>query len=290
MKKYSLMIAVLFIGTSALAQTPSGLSSQAQVVQTRDFVSGLINRISANSVDQFAVSADYARSGPALQARFGQALTRFKQTMDVLVQGPLASSIDRYNVLVRDESISEGEKKLRLTGMFQSLSIQVNAATSAYQAALAQLYLVEPSWVLQSVAVDRRGKITFTWFDGVKEKMGEFFYTSYFRSYPEYIGSEQSEFVNSAIHRHMKTTLFNACQSQACVSGMVAAYSAYLNDINQLVNQDLVIPLADGKSITVRCLTSNKGWGRYNGLINAVASYQFDQDYLQLPFSVKGAE
>jgi|GEM_PF-2391748 len=303
MKAQILFIIAFLIGTGAMAQTPTGLSSKAQVEQARDYVNGLINRISEDHADEFSASADYARSGPILQAKFSQKLTRFKQTMDFMVQGPLSKSIDRYNALVRETSISAGEKKLRLIGLFQSLSIQVNAAASAFQAALAQLYLVEPSWVIQSLKLinkRRSSSLQLIWFDGTREmysgsnvenEYSEYWtYPSAYRYNDGYHPERILPAVKDTIHRHMKTTLLNVCQSQACVSGMVAAYSAYLNNVNQLVNQDLVIPLADGKSITVRCLTSNKDWGRYNDLINAVASYQFDQDYLKLPFSVKEAE
>ena len=73
----------LLIGSTSFAQTPSG---QTRIIETRDYISSLINRISKENPARFSTSTDYSYAGPELQEKITNAVNEFQTTMDILAQ------------------------------------------------------------------------------------------------------------------------------------------------------------------------------------------------------------
>jgi len=264
--KTKLMIAgILLIGTSAMAQTP--VPSQTQITQTRDFVSSLLNQMTSNDQStRFSGSHDYAKAGPDLQKAISEKLGHFMDAMNVLASGSFGIAIDQYNNLVKNDSISDQEKAARLEGQFGALQVQLRAATVSYQAALASLYGIEPSWQISHINRWRRGGLKFTFVDG-----------SVVKSKCSHQGDDECK--NAVINQQIEKTLSEVCQTKQCQSSMIADYSLYFGSVRHQIDQTLTITLADGKKVEI-----NGTYNAYGYLVYGVSVYSFNTDeFRRLP-------
>ena len=268
----------LLMGSSAMAQTP--VSSQTQITQTRDYVTGLIKNVSNIGNERFSKSKDYAVSGKALQARLTKALEDFRDSMSLLSEGAFALQVEQYNRLVLDTSLSESAKRDALAGAKASLLNQVNLATSTFQAALSSLYRIEPHWVIEEARrTNDRYKVTFA--SGFSTRT-----------------TDGYESVRAKIKDRISETLESACRSKLCYSLLLSDYSSFLSDVRYKLDSPIVIPLADGSLITIDGLMQglannrppkgnsfDRGYLEFDLMdtVENVSNYVFTSEYQKLP-------
>lgn len=240
--KTNLFTAVLLlVGTSAMAQTP--VNSQTQITQTRDYISGMLDRVNEVRDERFNRSKDYLVSGRALQKRITQALSDFRDTMSILSEGAFAVQVEQYNSLVRDSAYSETEKNERKAALYRSLQNQIGSMSATYQAGLSSLYRLEPQIIIVD-AEEGYESVKFIFANGKKKRINS-------------NSCDAAEITRLGSTYAVEKYLASQCQSKLCYSLLHGDYTSFLSDVYQQLDRDITVQLADGSTLVVKGLKSS---------------------------------
>ncbi len=266
--KTKLTLALLFLAQPLLIDTTHAQVSK-EMKETSDYVEGILDRVTKQ--DQFNSSNDFSVAGPELQAREQESLREFKKSMDMMFTG-LANAVDQYNAVYRDQSISPQSRAAQLNSLYSSLSVQAQAAEASYQAALFKLFAVEPSWLILSSKIYSKS-IVLEFADGSTKRIKNKNLWDFEDSNPE-------------IQSRILSILQAACSTRACFANLHASYASYFADVDNLLNRDIPVKLADpSKNLSIHSLKALKS-SFYTQISTAITTFDFKKAYfLDLPQS-----
>lgn len=266
MKTIHLVFISLFITNMSYAQT-DGTPMTNEISQTRDYVSSVINRMSSSSTEKYSISADYSVAGKEFNEIKNLALKQFKQSMDSLSQSSFSSTINEYNTLVNDNTLCESEKTMRLNLQYQSLTSQAGANEVIYQKAISMLFKTTADiFVLNFDPLHSWGN---AYFNSTKNEP----------DYQQYNVSIIKQ-INDVLEKKCTVEPFNN-PSQSCITNLLSDLVQFYFDVSSQINRDLVITLADGKTITLHQSEDGSILKTLQILKN---NFQLNQNFETLPF------
>jgi hypothetical protein len=305
----------LLLAPLAQAQTAS---VETEVTVSQQYVDSILNSLGTSAESGFNFSADYAVIGPRIHQDASSALSNFRELMGMLNSSTgLGGAIQEYNAFVNsnpmptpgpnvdeysanpnDETRNfQAAKKIytdALQKKYDVIGEQVMTFESLYQAAITRLYQAQPHlFVVKLDAVTQTGIYadgSTTFFPDLQKQTA----LEYLNAFPK---NDPYDDVNAllnliklfvaATHDRYQKYLDQYCDSKYCVTNVMSFWSRYYANVNQHLNRDLIIPLADGQKVTVKGLTSSDYW--FIGekpFVDAITQFQVNDAFLNLPLKV----
>jgi hypothetical protein len=293
---FGLVILGMFgTATLACAQTTAP-SIDTEVSTSQQYVDSIVNSMGSISQSTYDFSADYKAIGPSIRTDISNGLANFRDFMGTLgLASGLSSAIKDYN----DAYKAKGSPA-QLTALGDVIYQQVSTAETLYQNALAALYEVQPNLVIKSLR-GRGNDATIIFADQtemaasalpddlVRDKLMADEYSvfpnlthSFSGGYGNYLAEFQAWMMTS-IHNRYDEYLHQVCGSKYCMNNVIASWSHYYDYLNESVNRDLVITLADSQTVTVRGLHASEVWESTNSpLMTVVTTYKVGADFIGL--------
>jgi hypothetical protein len=312
MKKANTLLYVAFGTIFGLSQAQAQVSHapnatvESEISVSQQYVDSITNSLGNHSKINFAASADLQIVGPEIQATTQKALTDFRAFMGVLgISSGLSAAIKDYNNLVKAGKTDE------LASQKSVIDQQVATAQTLYQAAIADLYRLQPDLLpakMEVVPVVDDGKhhkrdyvapppneVTVTFLDQSQQtypaSSDVIEDVNYFSTSSQYYYSwggdrPSAKWLADIIRQRYQTYLYKVCRSKFCVMNVVSEWARYYSHLDKLINRNLNVALADQTVVSIESLDDGAfatvAWEvLYYNLIATMDQFYFDEDHYQ---------
>lgn len=291
---FKMLALATLAATPALAQTqnPASPSISTQVDMSREYAQAIMSKIGTNGSNRFNDSTDFSRIGPQLKATMEKALTEFREGLGVMLLPSFNQSVDRYNEIVNNKSLSETERADKLAQARTVLDQQATATASIYGSEIRRLYHIVPALLVRSfehsgktmTAIFAAGNEEYFWRgeyagDGKRGAIG----WNNLLANRSLWGAGHDTLMMGIYPTWINKYLDSVCDTRICYAGVISLLVDYISQVESFINRPIQITLADGQQLTINSLVSVRDSLPEYWVAKGLTSFTFNQEFSQLP-------